>query len=62
MEQILGTKSIELHVYTLEQFVVEVGLECLWLIVQRVIGTMKTAKDRMNWVTVIVEKYPHPEN
>lgn len=77
MEQILETEDIEARAYTWEQLGFEVGLECSGRTVQRAMGTMdyhkcnacsrgwvneKIAKDRMNWATVMPEKYPQPEN
>ena len=77
MEQILETEGIEARAYTWEQLEFEVGLECSGRTAQRAMGTMdyhkciactrgwvneKTARDRMNWATVMPEKCPQPEN
>ena len=77
MDRILETEGIEARAYILEQLGFEVGLEFSGRIVQRAMGTMsyhkciafrrgwvneKTANDRMNWATVMLERYPHPED
>ena len=77
MERLLETEGIEARSYTWEQLGFEVGLECSGRTVQRAMGTMdyhkciayrrgwvneKTAKDPMNWATVMLDKYPHPED
>lgn len=77
MEQILETEGIEAHLYTWEQLRFEVGLECLGRTVQRTMGTMnyhkyiacrkgwvnkKTAKDDIDWATVMFKRYSRPED
>ena len=77
MERILETEGIEARSYTWEQLGFEVGLECLGRTVQRAMGTMnyhkciacrrgwvnkKTAKDRMDWATVMLQRYPRPDD
>ena len=77
MERILETEGIEARAYTWEQLGFEVGLECSGRTVKRAMGTMeyhkciacrrgwvneKTAKDRLNWATTMLQKYPHPED
>lgn len=77
IERLLETESIEARSYTWEQLGFEVGLGSSGRTVQRAMGTMdyhkciacrrewvneKTAKDRMNWATVMLDKYPHPED
>ncbi len=77
MEPILETEGIEPRAYTWEQLGFGVGLECSGRTAQRAMGAMnyhkciacrrgwvndKTAKDRMNWATVMLERYPHPED
>lgn len=77
MERILETEGIEARSYTWDQLGYKVGLEYLGRTVQRAMGTMdyhkciacrwgwvnqKTAKDRLNWASVMLERYPHPEN
>lgn len=77
IERLLETEGIEARYYTWEQLGFEVGLGGSGRTVQRAMGTMdyhkciacrrgwvngKTAKDRMNWATVMLDKYPHPED
>lgn len=77
MERILETEGIEARSYIWEQLGFEVGLECSGRIVQRAMGTMdyhmciacrrgwvnqKTAKNRMNWASVMLERYPEPKD
>lgn len=77
MERILETEGIEARSYTWEQLGFEVRLECSVRTGQRAMGTMdshkfiacrrgwvnqKTAKDRMDWASVTLERYPQPED
>ena len=71
MKRILEIEGIDAQAYTWEQLGFEVGLECSGRTVQRAIGIMnyhkciacrrgwnqKTAKDRMNWASVMLERY-----
>ena len=77
MERILETEGIEVRSYIWEQLGFEVGLECSRRTVKRAMGTMdyhkciacrrgwvnqKIAKDRITWASVMLERYPHPED
>lgn len=77
MERILGTEGIEARSYTWEQLVFEVGLNvrgaqykgpwAQWIITcalhaDGVGEPKKTAKDRMNWASVMLERDPQPKN
>ena len=72
MERILETEGIKARGYTWKQLGFEIGLECLRRTVQRVMGTIdyhkciacrrrwvneKTAKNRLNWDKVMLDKY-----
>ncbi len=77
IERILETEGIEVRAYTWEQMGFEVGLECSARTVKRAIRTIeyhkciacrrgwvneKTAKDRLNSTTTMLQKYLHPED
>ncbi len=77
LEQVLETEGIEARFYIWDQLGFEGGLKFSRCKVHRVMGTMdyhkcialrrewmneKTAKDRMNWATVMLDKYVHPED
>lgn len=72
----METEGIEARSYTWEQLGFEVRLECSVRTGQRAMGTMdyhkfiacrpgwvnqKTGKDRMDWASVLLDRYPQPK-
>lgn len=77
MERILETEGIEARAYTWEQLGYEVGLECSGRTIRKAMGTMeyhkciacrrgwvneKTRKDRLEYATVMLQRYPNPQD
>lgn len=77
MERILETEGIEARAYTWEQLGYELGLECSGRTIRKAMGTMeyhkciacrrgwvneKTRKDRLEYATVMLQRYPNPKD
>ena len=77
MERILETEGIEARAYTWEQLGYEVGLECSGRTIKKAMGTIdyhkciacrrgwvneKTRKDRLEYATIMLQRYPNPQD